>query len=178
MCPYLVMPGRQSKCYAGAANKTHWAAGPPRARGNLVTAGPGSPPAAQPSPGRAWPATDRGTAGSASLGPLFAKLFFHSQCSVLALLHVAPHAKTRSCKRHATIIALVEPFFPLLISFRVDVGLSVVFHILLILWAHNSRHRFALGTFLPVTFSSWSDVCNIEGQQVFSTTFSNKILGI
>lgn len=45
-----------------------------------------------------------------------------------------------------------SPFFPLLISFRVDVGLSVVFHILLILWAHNSRLRIALGTFLPVIF--------------------------
>lgn len=59
--PYLVMPRRQSKCYMAlgplrpAANEISpralWEGGWPRRK---------PPPLLQPSPGRAWPATDRG----------------------------------------------------------------------------------------------------------------------
>lgn len=84
-------------------------------------------------------------------GSPFRETFFHSQCSVLALLHVAPHAK----RVHANGMRRSSPWWsPFPFAHQLPSrrrAFRCVSH-LLILWAHNSRHRMALGTSLPVIF--------------------------
>lgn len=160
-CPYLVIAGKDTRNVT-LGHGTHWATH--SARGNLVTAGPAGTPAkpaqpwspaqpaprqsppspgAQPSPGRAWPATDRGNllrfAGSS-----FAKLSSHP---ILLSRPISRSSPTHAfMQRHAKITSWWSPYSQPLSRPR---AVRFVSHSW-ILWAHNSRHRLVLGTFLPV----------------------------
>lgn len=110
---------------------------------------PGTPAAhlASPSPGRAWPATDRGKQwappGSRFAGSTMAKLFFFfiPNALFLALFHVAPHAAQfmQACER--TIIFSGGAHFVRSQLPARPSGCPRLFQNFLILWAHNSRHR-------------------------------------
>lgn len=116
--------------------------------------GPGGTPASplQPSPGRAWPATDRGTWLRSLLGPVRETFFFFLP-SLLLCIPPTPCSVSRGHSRgslpharvHATTCDDQRSWWgalPLGLPNRAS-GCPFCFTTLsglLILWAHNSRH--------------------------------------
>jgi hypothetical protein len=168
---------------------THWATHPHRARGNLVTAGPGGTPAkptwaAQPSPALGGPGRLQTVVGcvwepgSALLDPYSRNFFFSPSPFCLALLSRGS-PRNAFMQRHGNDHLVVDP---LALSDRVDLGLSVLFHILgfcghiipatagsrhlfandLSSWSYGRLERHGRQIALPYFEDLWHDICEMS----------------
>lgn len=115
MCPYLVMPGRQSKCYAGAASKTHWADWATHSSGKSRHSWPRRPPGkpwSPPSPALGGPGRPQTVGPLAPLHwvPFFAKLFFIPNALFLPCFTWLPTQKRVHATAWRRSPSCVEPF--------------------------------------------------------------------